>query len=322
MEMRQLQIFTTAAREKNFSRAAEKLGYAQSNITIQIRSLEQQLGTRLFERLGKTVALTPAGVKLLEYAEQILKLAAEAQEAVAGFPEPRGTIRIGVLESLCVFRLPDFFKQYRQQYPQVKLILKLGTPLNFRNWLRDNTVDVAVSLECQVKEHDLAAKKLVPEPMVVIGEPAHRLVAKGRLEPRDIAEECLVFTEKGCSYRELMESHLAAHRIEPSSTLESDSVESIKQFVMSGLGIALLPRAAVVRELRLKRLADLNWAGPEINMFTQLMYHRDKWISPPLLSFINMLEDYFLRAALSVSPIDNRSGLKRYVLPGGKLRRT
>jgi len=295
MEIRQLQIFSTVARELNFSRAADKLGYTQANITIQIRLLEEQLGTRLFERLGKGVTLTPAGMKLCKYSEAILRMTAEAEMAVSGFQTARGLICIGVLESLCVFRLPKFFRQFRIQHPEVKIILKLGNPSDFRNWLRDNTIDIAISIERDVDERDLVKKSLISEPMVVIGYPNHPLIAKGFIEPADFREECLIVTEQGCSYRAILEEQLRNAGIQPAENIESDSVEAIKQFVMSGIGIGLLPRASVARELRRRKLIDLKWAGPDFKMFTQYLYHRDKWMSPTLISFISDLEEYFTK---------------------------
>jgi len=293
LDIRQLQIFSVSARELNFSRAAEKLGYTQANITIQIQLLEEQLGTRLFERLGRTVALTPAGVRLLEYSEPILRMVAEAETVVSGFQTAQGMICIGVLESLCVYRLPDFFRKYRSQYPEVKLILKVGNPVDFRNWIRNNTIDIAISIETDVQERHFFRKNLIAEPMVVVGYPNHRLIEKGSIEPGDFDGECLILTEQGCSYRAILVNHLDAVGIEPASIIDTDSVEAIKRFVMSGIGIALLPRASVEQELRDGTLIDLKWAGPDFKMSTQYLYHRDKWMSSTLTSFVSDLEDYF-----------------------------
>ncbi len=293
MDIRQLQIFSVSARELNFSRAAEKLGYTQANITIQIQLLEEQLGTRLFERLGRTVVLTPAGVKLLEYSEPILRMVSEAETVVSGFQTAQGMICIGVLESLCVYRLPDFFRQFRCQYPEVKLILKVGNPVDFRNWIRHNTIDIAISIETNEQERHLIKKNLIAEPMVVVGYPNHRLIEKGSIEPGDFAEECLILTEQGCSYRAILENHLDNVGIEPASIIDTDSVEAIKRFVMSSIGITLLPRAAVAQELKHRTLIDLNWAGPDFKMSTQYLHHHNKWMSPMLTAFIASLEDYF-----------------------------
>ncbi|MEW6698231.1 MAG: LysR family transcriptional regulator [Bacillota bacterium] len=292
MELRQLKIFSTVARERNFTRAAELLGYAQSNVTAQVRLLEDEFGTKLFERLGKRVYLSPDGEKLLQYANQILKLSSEAKDALATSAVPHGTITIGVAESLCVFRLPMLFKEYCKRYPQIKLILKLGASADFYRWLRDNTIDIAFFLNPEITATDLVSVTFLPEPMVIVSNTEHRLVRKGYIEPGDLQDECLILTERGCSYRAALEKILNEAGIQPHSTLEFGSIEAIKQFTAGGLGIALLPRAAVEIELQHNRMADLHWVGPGINMYTQVVYHKDKWLSPTLVSLLDLIKEY------------------------------
>src|SRR5690554_2116977 len=101
----------------SFTRAAELMGYAQSSVTAQVRSLEDELGIKLFERLGRSITLTREGERLLLYAEKILKLAAEAKEAVSDSSSMKGTLSIGAVESLCVYRLPNLLQEYRKRCP-------------------------------------------------------------------------------------------------------------------------------------------------------------------------------------------------------------
>jgi len=143
MELRQLKIFVTVAEEKSFTRAAQIMGYAQSNITAQVRLLEEEFDTRLFERLGKRIALTPDGENLLYHAKRLLRYASEVQEAMTFSAEPHGILKIGIAESLCIFKLPALLKEYSRLYPQVKLVIRQGTPLDFARWLRENIIDVA-----------------------------------------------------------------------------------------------------------------------------------------------------------------------------------
>lgn len=293
MEIRQLKIFVTVAGLLNFTQAAEVLGYAQSNVTTQIRLLEEEFETRLFERLGKRVALTPDGEKLLKYANQILKYSEEAKESLNNGHAPHGSITVGVAESLCVFRLPSLFKEYCKRFPNVKLVLKLGIPSDFSHWLRENSIDIAFCLAEKLDVKDLHLEASLPEPMVIVGEPNHPLCLKGAIGPADIEGQCLILTEAGCTYRAVIERILNQEGIKPGSTLEFDSVEAIKQFAASGMGIALLPRAAVERELQNNQLADLNWIGPNIEMFTQVVYHKDKWLSPTLDSFIELIRERY-----------------------------
>lgn len=293
MELRQLKIFVTVAEEKSFTRAAQIMGYAQSNVTAQVRLLEEEFATRLFERLGKKIALTEDGEKLLYHARKLLNDAAEIQEAMACSTEPNGILNIGISESLCIFKLPALLKEYIRLYPKVKLVIRQGTPLDFARWLRENTIDVAFSLDQVINDDDLIAKVLCEEPMIIVGNNEHPLTAKGYMELEDIGQESFIYTERNCSYRSVIENYLADSKIKPGSSYEFDSIEAIKQFVLSGLGIALLPYAAVERELAAGDMVDLKLMEPKIEMYTQIIYHKNKWLSPALLSLLDLVNECF-----------------------------
>src|SRR5664279_98355 len=124
MDLRQLKTFQTVAATASFTRAAERLDYAQSSVTAQVRALEDEFGVRLFDRLGRRVALTEAGARLLDYADRMLSLAEEAHLAVADLSEPSGQLIIAAPETLSSYRLPPLLKQFRAQFPRVRLILR------------------------------------------------------------------------------------------------------------------------------------------------------------------------------------------------------
>src|SRR5437667_9141173 len=120
MELRQLTTFRMVATTLSFSRAAQILNYVQSSVTTQIQVLEEELGVRLFDRLGKRVALTDAGKRFLPYAEKILSLSEEARQAVADEEVPTGSLTISASETLCTYRLPALLRQFHDRFPQVK----------------------------------------------------------------------------------------------------------------------------------------------------------------------------------------------------------
>lgn len=293
MELRQLRIFATVAGEQSFTKAARIMGYAQSNITTQIRLLEEEFQVRLFERLGKRVALTAEGEKLLQHTRQLLRYADEIKEMMKITAEPSGLLTIGISESLCLFKFPPLLKEYSQRHPRVKLIIRQGTPADFSDWLRNNQADVIFSLDRLIEEKDMVSRVLCKEPMIIAGSPDHPITQKGFMKLGDIAEESFIFAEQNCSYRSEIERRLAMLGIRPASSYEFDSIEAIKQFVQSGLGIALLPYAAVEKELALGTIADLKLSEPEFEMYTQVIHHKDKWLSPALSALLNITDDYF-----------------------------
>jgi len=290
MEIRQLNTFAAIARLGSFTQAAEMLGYAQSSITTQIQLLESELDTKLFERIGKSIALTPDGEKLLPYAQKILKLSEEAKNIIVSSDTPKGTLTIGAPESLCVMRLPGIFKEYHTCYPDVELILKFGTCAEFRRFLRENVIDVAVLLENRITDSDLVTELQFPEPMAVLTAPCHPFADRDCVYPEDLADQSLILTENGCSYRAVFDNILAKSGVRPRSILETGSVQAIKQLTADGLGVSLLPRIAVEDEVRQGRLSILNWKGPDFGMMTQVVYHKDKWISAPLRIFLDLVK--------------------------------
>ena len=288
MDLRQLNAFITISKLQSFTQAADTLGYAQSSITTQIKLLEGELGVRLFERIGKSITLTHEGKKLLPYAKQMLKLSEEIKNVITDDEVPSGTLTIGAAESLCVIRLPEILKEFRRLYPQVEVSLKFGSCSEFRHFLRDNIIDVAFSLGTSISSEDFITEIELNEKMLLLTSPGHPLINKERILPEDISQEPLILTELGCSYRAVFENILNRHNIKPYVALETGSVQAIKQFTMSGLGITLLPEVAVKEEIANSKLVTLNWEGEDFGIVSQILYHKDKWISPALKAFLEL----------------------------------
>ncbi|URZ08921.1 LysR family transcriptional regulator [Clostridium felsineum] len=288
MDFKQLNTFITIGKYQSFTEAASVLNYAQSTVTTQIKILEEELQVKLFERIGKKVTLTYEGKKLLPYAKQMIKLSHEIKNVVIDDEKPSGTLTIGAAESLCVLRLPFILKEYRRLYPDVEVSLKFGSCADFRHFLKDNIIDVAFSLGTKIDSNEFISEIEFDEPMVLLAYPGHPLIEKDIVYPEDIAEEPLILTEMGCSYRAVFENILSSYNIKPKLVLETGSVQAIKQFTMSGLGITLLPRVAVEEEIKDGKLVPLKWGGPNFGIISQVLYHKDKWISPALNAFLRL----------------------------------
>lgn len=291
MEIRQLKTFTTIAQILSFTKAADILGYAQSSVTTQIQLLEEELRVKLFDRLGKNVYLTPAGEKLQIYAKQILKLAEEAKDVLSTVEGLKGTITIGSVESLCATRFPQIYKKFHERFPEVEVVVKLSGSCNLKELLRENAIDIGFFLDSKLEDSDLVAEIVLDEPMELLAAPCHPLAFRCSVHPNDLNGEALILTETGCSYRMLFEQILSSSRVIPRSVLESGSNQAIKQLTMSGMGITFLPRIAVEDELKHNELVALNWAGPDFHIMTQLVYHKDKWVSPAIKAFFDTVKE-------------------------------
>lgn len=293
MELRQLSTFYTAAQTLSFTRTATKLNYAQSTVSAQIQALEEELGVHLFDRLGKQIVLTDAGRRLQHYAEKMLTLADEASTIVAGGEEPRGTLTISAYETLCTYRLPAVLQRYRTRHPQVQLIFRPSPVSNVQACVRDGDVDIAFAMEPPFQAPDLMVEPLVREPLRIIAHPEHCLAAAPHVRPEDLDDESALLTEAGCSYRVMFERSLADTTVNLSTMIEFNNVEAIKQCVMAGMGIAILPQVAVAAEIDDGRLAALAWDVPNFEIVTQMVWHKDKWLSPALSAFLEITREVF-----------------------------
>ncbi len=301
MELRQLKTFTVITRTGSFTKAAEQLGYAQSSVTTHIHALESELGVELFDRFGPRTGLTLEGKKLLGYAEQVLRLIDEAQAAISPEAEPQGALTIGAGESLATHRLPHLLREYRRRYPKVELVFKNANCTILREMLRRNEIDAAFFIDRPLNEPDLIVTTLSPEKMVLLTSRHHRLRRDQWNFPADLAGECLILTEPGCSYRASIETILSQHQVHPASTLEISGIESIKQMVLHDLGVAVLPAFVAERELEASSLVAVDIAGSQLDYWIQFAYHKNKWRSPALRELIAVTEALFLQGSGSQS---------------------
>ncbi len=295
MELRQLATFRLVASTLSFSRTAQILNYVQSSVTTQIQVLEEELGVRLFDRLGKRVALTDAGMRFLPYAEKILSLSEEARQAVADEEVPTGSLTITASETLCTYRLPALLRQFHDRFPQVKLIFRPLPFTNLRRSVSEGIVDVAFVIDEPLHSTTLVVEPLISEPLLILASPDHRLVQLPSIQSHNLEGEPFLLTEVGCSYRVLFERALNEDGVHLTTNLEFSSVEAIKQCVMAAMGIAFLPEITVAAEIAQGRLAPLNWKGHDFQVVTQVLWHKEKWLSPALNAFLTVTKEVLKR---------------------------
>lgn len=295
MEIRNLRTFVTAAKVNSFAETAKLLDYAPSTITSQIQLLEDELKVKLFERMGKQISLTNAGQTLLVYAQRLLDLSDEAISAVSG-EAPRGTITLGIAESLAIIRLSEVFGIYHKLLPNVEFDLKFGPCSEFKSLLRKNMIDAAVMYDQQTMESDLVVEASCPESMVLVCAPHYPLAHKHAIYPGDLDNETLIVSEAGCFYQTILESMMVGDGAQFQSTLSVSSLQAEKQFIASGFGVCLLSKNAVREDLNEKSLVALPWKGPAFHISAQIIYHKNKWISPALRVFLDLASQELKKA--------------------------
>lgn len=291
MEVRQLQIFRILAEELNFTRTAERVHTVQSNVTAQIKSLEEELGVPLFDRMGRRVTLTDAGHRFLPFAEQALTAMEQGQRAVTAGSEPSGPLRISAPETIVTYRLAQLLRVFRRRYPHVQLIFRPHLDEALVVELETGRIDMVVEMRDSILNPAFQSVPLRTERVFLLAHGSHPLGAQRTIKPGDLAGQTLLLTENGCGYRAKLDRVMAMQNIRPGHVTEFASVEAIKQCVAAGMGIALLPAIAVARELRQHHFKALHWAGPSLDISTHILWHKDKWVSPAMAAFRDLLKE-------------------------------
>ncbi|MEQ6356493.1 LysR family transcriptional regulator [Lysinibacillus sp. M3] len=288
MDIKQLQTFLTASETLSFTQTAQLLDYAQSSITAQIKSLEEELGVVLFERLGKRITLTEEGQRLQQYAQKMLDLNVEMKKAVLN-EQTQAVLKIGAQESQCVYRLPSVLQQFQKSHPQVKIIFKpVHTTEIAKDLLQSGNLDIAFITDAYKETPMLHRERLIQEQLVFVSAPTDSNEERAVFSLLQLSNETMLLTESGCSYRNQLEVQLQQEAALPIQMIEFASIEAIKQCVMAGLGITFLPKMVVEEELKNKRLQELVTSTKLANIFTDIAWHKDKHISPYLADFIEI----------------------------------
>lgn len=286
MDLKHLNAFLAVSHTRNFTRAAEQLNYAQSNITTQIQQLEEELEVKLFDRIGKSICLTAEGEKLIPYAAKMLSLSTDIEHLYINTKDS-GRIVIGASESLSIYKLPHILNVYKQQFPDVEIFIKVIDTPDFIPALVNNEIDIALAIEPLIKDKVVTCVFQKKEPVELYALPCHVLAQQKKIVPNDLSNLPLILTGPDCCYRKLFERELLAHNIEPKIILATGSVPVIKMSTLSGLGACVLPKLAVEKELKNGELTRLNYPV-DCPIYAQLLHHKDKWISPRLQSFIDI----------------------------------
>ena len=292
MTIIQLETFLKITETRNFTTAANLLGYAQSTVTTQIKQLEEELGCLLFERLGKTIVPTAEGERLAEYAERMTQLQREIRLEIPGTQETAGKIRLGVSESLCYNQLPRVLMQFRQQYPAVEIQLSFIMHDTFPELLKKGALDIAYSLNPAADYPDLDILYEKPETLGFYTSPDHPLASRKKVTEEDLAGVPLLLTSHSCSFRHMLLEDLAGRGITPKIALETSSKEILRQFAANGLGIAFMPDMAAGGQAGKPLLKRLDWAGQDFPILSRVYIHRDKHRNFAIRELVRMIGEY------------------------------
>ena len=292
MELRNIISFIKVTERSSFSKAADELGYTQSNISSHISQLEKELNHPLFERFGKNIYLTEYGQTFLPHAYEIMNSVEQAKLSLCDEMSCAGELRIGILESLCITYMPRLVTDFHKLFPNINIIIKIGSFHELSQMLNYNQIDLLWTFDDEICS-DMWTKALEHEEEIcVIASPDH----SAALQNRDITclqDSSFIFTEQTCSYRNSFEKILQANNISYNIFMEIGNTEIIKKFVNAGLCLSVLPRFAVESDVAENNIHILSIAGISLSMYSQLFYHKNKYLTSGMKEFLALLKKYF-----------------------------
>ena len=291
MELRNIKTFLCVAEQCSFSKAAVMLGYSQSTVTTQIQQLEQEFGTLLFERIHKTVRLTAAGTEFVGFAQKMLLTADEAKNATKRLPEENGELRIAMAESLCSTFFPDILERYHKEYPNVDLSITTGGTDDIFYMLRHNEADMVYTLDRRIYSPDLVTVLEKEENVYFVASPSYSAAGKA-VTLEELTKYDFILTEKNMSYRKHLDELMASKSLQIRPFLELGSVEMIRTLVERGIGISFLPCYAVKDSIKNGTLVKIDVSENQIEVWRQLIYHKNKWVSPAMRAMIKLIKEY------------------------------
>lgn len=284
MDIQELRYFCAVASEGSVSKAAQRLHYAQSNLSTRILQLEREIGCPLFYRNNHGVTLTPKGELLFRYATDLIELADEALVAVKDGASAQGTLKIGAMESTVVAYLPEFLARFRREHPQVAVQVEAGATDPILQKVLGHRLNGAF-VAGPVKHPELFVKPVRTEELCLIA--AKDVVPDSEVQTA-LAQPLLVFPH-GCSYRRSLEHLMKESGRFAGKVYEFNTLSAIFASVSAGLGVAMFPRACVELYSQRDALAVLKVPEKYALVPTVFVYSRDSFLSSAMCSFINAI---------------------------------
>lgn len=286
MELRNLITFIHVAELGSFTKAAEQLGYSQSTVSFQIKQLEEELDCLLFERINHTITLTQRGHEMVSYAHQVRVLTDEFKEKLTKDEDLSGHIHIVSPDSVCEEMINSHYIDFHKKYPSISICFSTGDSALMLDMLDHNEADVIITLDQRLYNKDYIIAKEEPLPMHFVASAGSKFAGAEGLSVRDIINEPFILTEYGQGYRRVFDRELAKMSLEITPVLEIGRTDIITAMLAESNMISYLPDFVTKPLIDAGALCYLDVCDVNIDIWKQLIYHKNKWLSKSLKAFI------------------------------------
>ncbi|MFS8629423.1 MAG: LysR family transcriptional regulator [Limnochordales bacterium] len=294
MLLQQLITFCTVVDEGGFTRAAELLDMSQPAVSKQVKTLEERIGTPLFVRAGRRVALTPAGEIVYAHAKRILHAIEEMHGALAALAVPgSGRLFIGAVPTVAVFTLPDILGAFCKRHPLVTVHVRTGDIDEVVQMVLRSEIDVGL-VTIPVTHELLETIPLFRDRIVLVARPDTPWAQRQAVQPAELAGMPMIAYERASKFRRYVDASFDAAGITPDVIMEFDSHEAVKAMVLAGLGVAMMPWSVVARDLEQGRLVELRIERfGELARTTSLIVRRGRHLSAPVRAFLDLVREKY-----------------------------
>jgi DNA-binding transcriptional LysR family regulator len=288
-----LHYFYEVARHGSFTRAARELMVSQSSLSVQIRALETNLGSRLFDRRSGGVVLTDAGQRAFAVAERIF---ADVDQLVADFRQSdrvlAGAVGVGTVNSIGIYVLPDLLTAYRAKYPDVRIHIDFRESERVMDQLIQGKTDLAI-VPWERSYLELNALPLTRQKLFIVAPPGHPLARGEAVNPRDLEAHPFVGYHEGMHTRAMIDALFKRMAITVQYAVESANAATIKHMVLAGMGLAFLPESVVAAEIRRGQLVRLDVPPLIMSQDVTLYTRKNRTLPRAALGFVEFLNEYF-----------------------------
>lgn len=289
MELWQLEVFMAVVEEKSFSRAGKRIGRTQPAISSAVKLLEDGLGEPLFDRLGKSIRLTAAGEMLVDYAGRLLRLRDEAAQAIGELRGlHRGTLKLGANETTCLYLLPGVLAAFKQAYPQVQVDIQRAITRAITEKVIEGTLDFGI-VTLPIQDGRLETVTIHQDELTLIVGPLHRLASRRSVRMNELQEEPFILHKVGTTTRERLVKHFSDGGVKLKVTMELASIETIKRFVSIGMGISIVPRLCIAKELEEGSLRAVSIRNARFQRQLGLIYSKGRYQSQAARAFLALV---------------------------------
>jgi len=292
MDIKNLNTFLRVAELNSFTKAAQVLDYSQSTVSFQIKQLEAELDCLLFERINHTLALTTEGKAVLDYAHKVCRLTDELHQQRTGADRITGHVHIVGPDSVCEAMLLEHYADFYRQYPGISLRFSSGDTANMFELLDRNEADAMLTLDSHVYQPNYIIAKEVPVSTHFFASANSPLAGRATVTLEDILAYPMILTEKGMGYRRVLDDMLARRSIVIEPVLEVGRTDIITGILEQGNSISFLPDFVARKKVAQGRLVQLNVVDFKLDIWQQLIYHRNKWVSGALEAFIKYASEH------------------------------